>query len=389
MGREMWGACAAGGRQRATWRHACVVGLACIVGACLAAVDEDACSDHSCESSLPVSCRDVAPAHAQSDIVEVTIGKLGDGSWEQPADCAWKCEPDYFNDGDACINERSEPCKDVAPEHAVSQPAEVTTTYSDADGWSEPDACLYVCEPDFALEDAMCIHEKLVDCVDATPPNATSMPIEVSILYSDAGGWSEPDECPFSCNEGFCEQSGQCVEPIEVISFSTGNGASWFGGDNRPKFGPRNMGGGQSVTLSKTFELSKFGFHYQSRFDFKHEPKLSGHEVTLVLDVRSWTGVPLASAEVVVPASFNGGWVYWDIVKTLQPGQYVFTCYLKNGLALGLTSGMMANSQGGYADGQRFGGVIYSGSESLADWTKWNPVGAWDYHFHMQSAPKC
>ena len=89
------------------------------------------------------------------------------------------------------------------------------------------------------------------------------------------------------------------------------NAAGWYGGDDRPGFGPRNVGAGQSVVIDADILLEEFSFHLTRRFDYAEHPTNRGHAVTLTLDVRDDAGRILRTVTKDLTATFNGGWVTW------------------------------------------------------------------------------
>ena len=114
------------------------------------------------------------------------------------------------------------------------------------------------------------------------------------------------------------------------ILFDTFNASGWFGGDNRVIGGPRDIGVGQSVLIDSAITLNSFAFDFTSRFDFAENPDGFGHEVTLTLNIRDESGVIIQTEQVVVPASYQGGWITWSNINMNVAANttLIFTTYL-------------------------------------------------------------
>jgi hypothetical protein len=114
-----------------------------------------------------------------------------------------------------------------------NNPANSTDVVEDVE-LERPDApvpkCDWECKVDYVEEGASCINERLVDCSDAAPANATSNVVQVTITYTTAGGWTEPTDCAWTCDDEF--HPGY-VEPCEAdcllgscVDFGTCNSSS-------------------------------------------------------------------------------------------------------------------------------------------------------------------
>jgi hypothetical protein len=149
------------------------------------------------------------------------------------------------------------------------------------------------------------------------------------------------------------------------IMLDESNASKWFGGDNRSGFGPRNVGVGQSIILPGCY-INSVGFKFGRRFDYYFEPDGYGHEVTLKLNVRSSDGTTIIkTVQKVLEATFNGGWVDFDIELNLSAGKYIFTCYLVDGeinhytsSVLGHTDNTKLPNSDGYSGGIRRLGIL-------------------------------
>ncbi len=368
-------------------------------GACAACVqcsgnsdcDSNLCVDNTCRTSRVEPCSDQAPTNATSVSGDVVTTYTAGSGWSTPAACEWGCNSDYFQDGDSCINSRMVDCTDAAPQNATLTIAQVEITYTDAGGWLTPEACQWECNADYFDDGSSCINTRTVPCAANPPANGKSISANVEITYTDAGGWTSPATCDFTCNLDYCKSGSQCTYAYTEASFQSAAalGGSWFGGDDRSGAGPRNIGGGQSIKLSKTLAMATFAFYYSGAFT--HETTGAAEAVTLQAELRNANGGVLKTDKVNLPASFSGGWVWFSLPYTLSANTtYIVTSWLVNGYTQGVDSGIRADTADGYAGGFRYGA---SGSGSgLLSWSLWSGTGgtaSWDYWFWARSAPAC
>jgi len=169
------------------------------------------------------------------------------------------------------------------------------------------------------------------------------------------------------------------------ILFDTHNASGWYGGDNRVLFGPRDIGVGQSVLIDSAITINSFAYDFTSRFDFAENPDGFGHEVTLTLNIRDESGVVLQTEQVVVPASYEGGWITWsDINMNVTANTtLIFTTYLVGAYDLNeYTSGHKSDANAGYLEGERY---VKSGTgdADMELWPGWD-VHPWDSNFWLQ-----
>ncbi len=172
-----------------------------------------------CISEQTVPCADIAPPdNGQQIDAEVTITYTDADGWSDPAECEWECLPDFELQVDACINEQIVPCAEATPpENGHQIDGEVTITFTDEDGWSEPEECGWECDADFDLFEELCINEQEVLCAETNPPeNAHEVTVEVTITYNDADGWSLPTECEWECDADFELQEELCINELTV-----------------------------------------------------------------------------------------------------------------------------------------------------------------------------
>ncbi len=349
-------------------------------------------SGSACINQAVVSCTDAAPANATSSPGSVTITYTDAGGWTTPATCAWTCDANYDQSGSACINQTTALCVDAAPANATSSIVSVTITYTDAGGWTTPANCSWTCNANYDLQGGACINQQRVTCTDAAPANATSTLADVTITYTDAGGWTTPADCTWTCNGNFCRNGNVCDPPsyLEQKFDLVGSGSSWFGGEDRVGIPSRNVGSGQRLTASADLAMTQFAFYYTSAFNSPANGG-PGVAVTLQLDVYDVNGKALTTTQVNVPASFTGGWVWFDVVGNLKKGTvYYFNSFLVNGYTLGVSSGIRADTGDDYPGGYRTGATDSDGATDLGTFPPWGTTqNTWDYWFWARSAPFC
>lgn len=178
--------------------------------------------DGDCVDTQRVDCLDESPDNATADVVQVEITWDGQ-AWSDPPYCEWTCDSGFGEHEGQCLSSRRVTCDDTPPENArtTDDTAQVDITWSDADGWSEPEICPWECLDAFGLVDGECIDTQLVDCVDDPPENAvtTDATAQVEIRYDAETGWTEPGLCPWECAEGFHGTDDEVC--IANVSFDT------------------------------------------------------------------------------------------------------------------------------------------------------------------------
>jgi len=168
------------------------------------------------------------------------------------------------------------------------------------------------------------------------------------------------------------------------VKFDSINAYGWFGGDNRPTQ-QRTVGVGQSVFIDTSITLNSFSFYFRGPFDFAFNPEGRGHEVTLTLNVRDASGVILRTVQIVVPDTFQTGWVTWSNIAfdVSANTTLIFTSYLNGGFdANQYTASHAGHVQEGYPGGVRYGKDGISDAD-LENWTDWVQV-SWDAAFWLQ-----
>lgn len=163
-----------------------------------------------------------ANAHGTGANSDGKLDQTWDGdSWEPGDDtCTWTCDADHALEGGACIDEKQVACDsdNGNPLNSHDVTADVTVTYTDLGGWSDPADCAWACDTDFALEGGACIDEKLVPCDadNANPLNSHDVVADVTVAYTTAGGWTAPADCAWECNDDFAPEGGACINSKEV-----------------------------------------------------------------------------------------------------------------------------------------------------------------------------
>lgn len=169
------------------------------------------------------------------------------------------------------------------------------------------------------------------------------------------------------------------------ILFDTDSASGWFGGDNRTGMGPRDVGNGQSVLIESSIILLDFSFYFTGRFDYAENPDGSGHEVTLVLNIRDAVGDILQTEQLVLPETFEGGWGTWsDIDLNVEANTLlIFSCYLVGAYDSDqYRNGIRADADAGYLDGVRYV-KEGNGDSDMELWEGWS-VHPWDANFWLQ-----
>ncbi|GEM_PF-1174143 len=176
----------------------------------------------ACINSKEVQCdtNNANPANSSDTIANVTITYTTADGWTLPADCAWTCDTDYALDGGLCINSKEVPCDtdNGNPAHSSDTIANVTITYTSAGGWTAPALCAWTCDTDYALDGGLCINSKEVQCDtdNANPANSTDTIANVTITFTTLGGWTLPADCAWTCDTDYTLEGGLCINSKEV-----------------------------------------------------------------------------------------------------------------------------------------------------------------------------
>ncbi|PKL35928.1 MAG: hypothetical protein CVV44_20650 [Spirochaetae bacterium HGW-Spirochaetae-1] len=168
--------------------------------------------------------------------------------------------------------------------------------------------------------------------------------------------------------------------PYEILH-DTGSNSAWFGGDANYA-GGRNVGQGQSVLIDQDIILESFSISMAT--PFANNVDSSTGDVTLRLIIRNAGGVMLDSIDLVVPASYSGGWITWTPINmSVASGTtLIFTAYLVGGYDTNeLTAYIDANLvTDSYSNGRRYD---INGAYTDAAMETWSNWGTQDYDLHF------
>ena len=165
------------------------------------------------------------------------------------------------------------------------------------------------------------------------------------------------------------------------------NAWKWFGGDNRidaPNTQPfdRNVGSGQAIILDQDLFPTSFSVHLRDGFRFDEDDSPYNESVELKLNIRNENGVILMATTTDVSASFNGGFIPFDLTNQNlffeNDTVYIFQWYLLNGALLGVTAGSSGNNDE-TAAGFCFNGG-YSGQSKISDNSALEELDTWYEH---------
>ena len=158
------------------------------------------------------------------------------------------------------------------------------------------------------------------------------------------------------------------------VRCSESNANKWFGGDDRdnPNFehGPydRNVGTGQILQLSEDLNPDKFGVLFDRGFAYYQGGTYYDQDLEVQLDIRDENGIILGKTSVIVPPTYRGGWVYFDLTSTkvyMKANRpYFYTWHLVNGGELGVNTGSIGNNES--IAGEECGQTGFSGQSRVA-----------------------
>ncbi|MFH1287552.1 MAG: hypothetical protein ABII25_02525, partial [bacterium] len=172
---------------------------------------------------------------------------------------------------------------------------------------------------------------------------------------------------------------------LYIESLDIKNASKWFGGDDRPDFIGRDVATGQSFIFSENFYIYTFSVKFTHRFDYSATPEFKGHKVNIILDIRNKNGNIIISSNIIVPDSFNGGWVDFDLKDKnflLKANEkYIFTWFVENAEYNYLVSGSSGNTGDLYKNGTGYSAQIYPGG-NLKNWSEWYEH-PWDFLFRI------
>ena len=111
---------------------------------------------------------------------------------------------EHKENGECVSNEKDALClpTGAAPNNSHSVSEYVTIYWTETDGWSTAEECLWECDNDYHLESDICEpNSKEVPC-DTTniPIHADYDDLPTTIIWEN-GNWTSPEECPWECPE--------------------------------------------------------------------------------------------------------------------------------------------------------------------------------------------
>ncbi len=174
----------------------------------------------------------------------------------------------------------------------------------------------------------------------------------------------------------------------ELVPFDlkedTSNASMWFGGDDRPGQ-VRNIGGGQSVNLPRAAIISSVGFNFGGPFDYYENPDGYGHEVVLDLYPRRADGTALLGTAKLIPASFNGGWIDFNLGNLIMldaDSDYIFTCHLRDGEINQLKSSILGRSDDPWPTCNGYYANVSGTPANMSYWPNWS-THSWDFNLSL------
>lgn len=210
--------------------------------------------------------------------------------------------------------------------------------------------------------------------------------VAISTVYSMPGDYSAYVFLDTFDQVAEADEGNNIIGPeaVHVNEFEfkedTHNASGWFGGDDGTV---RNIGYGQSFFLPRSGYVDYAGFRLLKGFDYHNSPSGTGHAVTLVMNVRAENGTIVKTVSKSLPASFDGGWVFFDIDMDLWGGQtYLFTFYLQNGHTNELTSSIAGRNDNPWPDSQGYRAIVSTAPYDMEDWSKWQ-THSWDFNFRI------
>lgn len=223
-----------------------------------------------------------------------------------------------------------------------------------------------------------------------TPDDAARFPVpEDCTRPGDEDGNGLADCADPACAADYCVTASGCAAAyIDRAAFTVGAAAMWFGGDDRPTF-MRTIGAGQTVTPDAAFTMRRFGFQFRGGFVYSTTGQFGSQPNTLQLDRRDPSGDVVATYLTTLPATFSGGWVYWNTPPTQldAAAPYIFTASLVDPFAQKVNTGILGDDAARYPGGIGYAGGAPSGN--LSSWSTWygHP---WDFQFRVQErSPSC
>jgi hypothetical protein len=139
------------------------------------------------------------------------------------------------------------------------------------------------------------------------------------------------------------------------------------------------------MVVTRDAHATTAGFWFTRRFDYANNPEGIGHSVILVLDIRNAAGIILKTIPQSIPASFNGGWVDFDLGNNFwmeADTTYIFTCFLYKGEYYELSSGVYGRSTNPWPPLTGYSADEASLPANMKAWSSWS-LHSWDFNLHL------
>jgi len=170
--------------------------------------------DASCVNAREVACAAVTPpANAHQVAAQVTITYTAADGWSAPAACLWACDTDYDSTGSECINTKLVACTTIAPPvNAHQLLTEVPVTFTSAGGWSTAADCAWACDTDYDDVSGECLNVQDVPCASVVPPSHGHEVASIeTITFTTSGGWTDPATCAWACDTDYETTGSACI----------------------------------------------------------------------------------------------------------------------------------------------------------------------------------
>lgn len=161
--------------------------------------------------------------------------------------------------------------------------------------------------------------------------------------------------------------------------------SAWFGGDDRENLEGvkgRSVGFGQSIVLENNLTLIEIGFYLDTSFQYYSNKQVYDKEIKIHMDLRNEFGKILLSDTTLLPETFNGGLVNFELSPSKQANlsqskKYIFTSYLINAKELQVSNAVLGRStptqNHNLCNGISYSaGIDSSSTLSLSDWKPWS-----------------
>lgn len=185
----------------------------------------------------------VSPCAPTNTCVDLNRSVCTDVNLDGIAECA--CDDGYTLDGGStCINQKAVSCDtdNANPANSSDIVENVTIHYTDGGGWEDPELCGWECDGGYALEGDACINQKEVSCDtdNDNPLNSDDIVIDVTVTY-DGTNWSAPADCAWECMEDYHwnEIEEACLETLTIdwCNLETPVDASFYRGETVAVYG--------------------------------------------------------------------------------------------------------------------------------------------------------